>query len=97
MLLKHNFFRWIYKVIVCLPVLEYSLRCLRSSFLSFFLFLTIALQNLQSSHGHQREFGDGQRDRQKTPLSLTASEDENVILNSIKNRGIQGQKMNFTL
>lgn len=45
-------------------------------------------QNLQNSQ--QREFGDGQRDIQKkAPI---ASEEDNVILSSIKNRGIQGQR-----
>ncbi|XP_061591027.1 OTU domain-containing protein 3 [Cololabis saira] len=54
----------------------------------------LRIENLQSSHGHQREFGDGQRDRQKKP-SPAASEDETVILSSIKSRGIQGDEENL--
>lgn len=52
-------------------------------------------QSLQNSRGQQREFGDGQRDRKKNS-SPTASEEDNVILSSIKNRGIQGQKLLLT-
>lgn len=52
-------------------------------------------QNLQNSRGQQREFGDGQRDRQKDSAP-TASEEHNVILSSIKNRGIQGQEFHTT-
>uniref|UniRef100_A0A4W6BPP1 OTU domain-containing protein 3 n=1 Tax=Lates calcarifer TaxID=8187 RepID=A0A4W6BPP1_LATCA len=48
----------------------------------------LRIENMQNSRGQQREFGDGQRDRQKNP-SPTASEEDNVILSSIKNRGIQ--------
>lgn len=48
-------------------------------------------QSLQNSQGQQREFGDGQRDRKKNS-SPTASDEDNVILNSIKNRGIHGQE-----
>ncbi|XP_023255552.1 OTU domain-containing protein 3 isoform X2 [Seriola lalandi dorsalis] len=51
-------------------------------------------ENMQNSRGQQREFGDGQRDRQKNP-SPTASEEDNVILSSIKNRGIQGDEENL--
>lgn len=51
-------------------------------------------QNLQNSQGQQREFGDGQRDRRKNP-SPTASEEDNVILSSIRNQGIQGQKLHL--
>lgn len=49
-------------------------------------------QSLQNSRGQQRVFGDGQRDSQKNP-SPTASEEDSVILSSIKNRGIQGQRL----
>lgn len=48
-------------------------------------------QSLQNSQGQQREFGDGQRDRKKNS-SPSASDEDNVILNSIKNRGIHGQE-----
>lgn len=54
----------------------------------------LRIENLQNSHGQQREFGDGQRDRQKNP-SPTASEEDSVILSSIKNRGIQGDEENL--
>lgn len=54
----------------------------------------LRIENLQNSQGQQREFGDGQRDRQK-PASQTASEEDNVILSSIKNRGIQGDEENL--
>ncbi|CAG6021124.1 OTU domain-containing protein 3 [Menidia menidia] len=54
----------------------------------------LRIENLQNSHGHQREFGDGQRERQKKS-SPTSSEEENVILSSIKNRGIQGDEENL--
>ncbi|XP_020490952.1 OTU domain-containing protein 3 [Labrus bergylta] len=54
----------------------------------------LRIENLQNSRGQQREFGDGQRDRQKNP-SPTASEEDNVILSSIKNRGIQGDEENL--
>lgn len=54
----------------------------------------LRIENLQNSRGQQRDFGDGQRDRQKKP-SATASEEDSVILNSIKNRGIQGDEENL--
>ncbi|XP_038154441.1 OTU domain-containing protein 3 [Cyprinodon tularosa] len=54
----------------------------------------LRIEMLQNTQGEQREFGDGQRDRQKKP-SPTECEDENVILNSIKNRGIQGGEENL--
>ncbi|XP_074500691.1 OTU domain-containing protein 3 [Sebastes fasciatus] len=54
----------------------------------------LRIENLQNSQGQQREFGDGQRDRRKNP-SPTASEEDNVILSSIKNRGIQGDEENL--
>ncbi|XP_029290794.1 OTU domain-containing protein 3 isoform X1 [Cottoperca gobio] len=54
----------------------------------------LRIENLQNSQGHQREFGDGQRDRRKNP-SPTTSEEDNVILSSIKNRGIQGDEENL--
>ncbi|XP_028265804.1 OTU domain-containing protein 3 [Parambassis ranga] len=51
----------------------------------------LRIENLQNSQ--QREFGDGQRDIQKkAPI---ASEEDNVILSSIKNRGIQGDEENL--
>ncbi|XP_034732475.1 OTU domain-containing protein 3 isoform X2 [Etheostoma cragini] len=54
----------------------------------------LRIENLQNSQGQQREFGDGQRDRRKNP-SPTASEEDNVILSSIKNQGIQGDEENL--
>ncbi|XP_037833001.1 OTU domain-containing protein 3 isoform X2 [Kryptolebias marmoratus] len=54
----------------------------------------LRIESLQNSHGHQHQFGDGQKDRQKKP-SPTACEEENVILSSIKNRGIQGDEENL--
>ncbi|KAM4738401.1 OTU domain-containing protein 3 [Anableps anableps] len=54
----------------------------------------LRIETLQNSHGQQREFGDGQRDKQKNP-SPTACEEENVILSSIKNHGIQGDEENL--
>ncbi|XP_054904582.1 OTU domain-containing protein 3 [Poeciliopsis prolifica] len=52
------------------------------------------IETLQNSHSQQRVFGDGQRERQKKPLP-TVCEEENVILSSIKNRGIQGDEENL--
>ncbi|KAL6120027.1 otud3 [Pungitius sinensis] len=55
----------------------------------------LRIENLQNSQsGHQREFGDGQRDRRKNPSSI-ASEEDNVILSSIRNRGIHGDEENL--
>ncbi|XP_040049572.2 OTU domain-containing protein 3 isoform X1 [Gasterosteus aculeatus] len=55
----------------------------------------LRIENLQNSQsGHQREFGDGQRDRRKNPSSV-ASEEDNVILSSIRNRGIHGDEENL--
>ncbi|XP_076022879.1 OTU domain-containing protein 3 isoform X2 [Genypterus blacodes] len=54
----------------------------------------LRIENLLNSQGHQREFGDGQRDRQKNPSPISLEEDK-VILNSIKNRGIQGDEENL--
>lgn len=54
----------------------------------------LRIETLQNSHGQQREFGDSQRDGQKK-ASTTACEEENVILSSIKNRGIQGDEENL--
>ncbi|XP_075948823.1 OTU domain-containing protein 3 isoform X1 [Anarhichas minor] len=54
----------------------------------------LRIENLQKSQGHQRAFGDGQRDRRKNP-SPTASEEDNVILSSIRNRGIHGDEENL--
>lgn len=54
----------------------------------------LRIENMQNSHGQQREFGDGQRDRHKKS-SPTASEEDNVILSSIKNRAIQGDEENL--
>uniref|UniRef100_A0A3P9JR07 OTU domain-containing protein 3 n=1 Tax=Oryzias latipes TaxID=8090 RepID=A0A3P9JR07_ORYLA len=57
----------------------------------------LRIENLQRSHGCQREFGDGQRERQKkpSPSLYSSSEEDNVIMNSIKNRGIQGDEENL--
>ncbi|XP_053280512.1 OTU domain-containing protein 3 [Pleuronectes platessa] len=54
----------------------------------------LRIENMQNSPGQQREFGDGQRERQKNP-SPTAFEEDNVILSSIKNRGIQVDEENL--
>ncbi|XP_068588945.1 OTU domain-containing protein 3 [Cebidichthys violaceus] len=54
----------------------------------------LRIESLQKSQGHQRAFGDGQRDRWKNP-SPTASEEDNVILSSIRNRGIHGDEENL--
>uniref|UniRef100_A0A1A8RXW1 OTU domain-containing protein 3 n=3 Tax=Nothobranchius TaxID=28779 RepID=A0A1A8RXW1_9TELE len=54
----------------------------------------LRLENLQNSHGQQREFGDGQGDRQKK-ASPASRVEENVILSSIKNRAIQGDEENL--
>uniref|UniRef100_A0A3Q3WPS9 OTU domain-containing protein 3 n=1 Tax=Mola mola TaxID=94237 RepID=A0A3Q3WPS9_MOLML len=55
----------------------------------------LRIESLQNSQGQQREFGDGQRDRQ-TNSSPAASDEDNVILSSIKNCGIQGQESHKT-
>ncbi|PWA33005.1 hypothetical protein CCH79_00016893 [Gambusia affinis] len=54
----------------------------------------LRIETLQNSHSQQRVFGEGQRETQKKPSS-TACEEENVILSSIKNRGIQGDEENL--
>ncbi|XP_060930385.1 OTU domain-containing protein 3 [Limanda limanda] len=54
----------------------------------------LRIENMQNSPGQQREFGDGQRERQKNPCP-TAFEEDNVILSSIKNRGIQVDEENL--
>ncbi|XP_054637774.1 OTU domain-containing protein 3 [Dunckerocampus dactyliophorus] len=54
----------------------------------------LRIQNLQNSQGQQREFGDGQRDRQEKH-SPAGSEDDNVILSSIRNRGMPGDEENL--
>ncbi|KAK1898837.1 OTU domain containing protein 3 [Dissostichus eleginoides] len=54
----------------------------------------LRIENLQNTHGHQREFGEGQRARRKNS-SPTALEEDNVILSSIKNRGIPGDEENL--
>ncbi|KAM8863412.1 OTU domain-containing protein 3 isoform 1-T2 [Spinachia spinachia] len=55
----------------------------------------LRIENLQNSQsGHQREFGDGQRDRRKNPSSI-ALEEDNVILSSIRNQGIHGNEENL--
>lgn len=54
----------------------------------------LRIESLQSSHGQQRQFGDGQRNRQKNS-SPTSSEEDTVILSSLKNRGIQGDEENL--
>ncbi|XP_013990819.1 OTU domain-containing protein 3 [Salmo salar] len=53
----------------------------------------LRLENLHNSSG-QREFGDGQRDRRKAP-SPTPSEEDNVILSSLKNRGPNCEEENL--
>ncbi|XP_054465601.1 OTU domain-containing protein 3 [Anoplopoma fimbria] len=54
----------------------------------------LRIESLQNSQSQQREFGGGQRDRRKNH-SPTASEEDNVILSSIKNRGIHGDEENL--
>ncbi|KAM9344042.1 OTU domain-containing protein 3 [Pholidichthys leucotaenia] len=54
----------------------------------------LRIESLQNSCGQQREFGDGQRDRQKNP-PCTTTEEDSVILSSIKNRGIPGDEENL--
>lgn len=66
--------------------IRWCVMCNVSQMFSFFCHF----QSLQNSQGQQREFGDGQRDRKKNS-SPSASDEDNVILNSIKNRGIHGQ------
>uniref|UniRef100_A0A3B4AHU3 OTU domain-containing protein 3 n=1 Tax=Periophthalmus magnuspinnatus TaxID=409849 RepID=A0A3B4AHU3_9GOBI len=44
--------------------------------------------------GQKREFGDGQRDRQK---NISPSDEENLIFSSIRNRGISGEFYSFRL
>lgn len=67
--------------------IRWCVMCNVSQLFSFFC----NFQSLQNSQGQQREFGDGQRDRKKNS-SPSASDEDNVILNSIKNRGIHGQE-----
>ncbi|KAM3871851.1 OTU domain-containing protein 3 [Diretmus argenteus] len=54
----------------------------------------LRIENLQNSRGQQREFGDGQRDQPTNP-SPSSLEEDNVILSSIKNRGMQGEEENL--
>ncbi|XP_061841603.1 OTU domain-containing protein 3 [Nerophis lumbriciformis] len=54
----------------------------------------LRIQNLQNSHGQQREFGDGRRERQEK-ASPAVSEDDNVILSSIRNRRMRGDDENL--
>ncbi|XP_056279005.1 OTU domain-containing protein 3 isoform X2 [Pseudoliparis swirei] len=54
----------------------------------------LRLENLQNSQARQREFGVGQWDVRKNP-SPTASEEDNVILSSIRNRGIHVDEENL--
>ncbi|XP_033943493.1 OTU domain-containing protein 3 isoform X1 [Pseudochaenichthys georgianus] len=54
----------------------------------------LRIENLQNTHGHQCEFGEGQRARRKNS-SPSALEEDNVILSSIKNRGIPGDEENL--
>ncbi|XP_034027858.1 OTU domain-containing protein 3 [Thalassophryne amazonica] len=53
----------------------------------------LRIENLQNSHGQQREFGDGQKHKQRNSSAI--SEDDSVILSSIKSRGIQGDEENL--
>ncbi|XP_072305732.1 OTU domain-containing protein 3 [Eucyclogobius newberryi] len=50
----------------------------------------LRIENLQK--GKKREFGDGQRDRQK---NSSPSDEETVILSSMRNRGIPGDEENL--
>lgn len=50
----------------------------------------LRIENLQ--RGQKREFGDGQRDRQK---NNSPSDEENVILNSFRHRGKPGDEENL--
>ncbi|XP_033826266.1 OTU domain-containing protein 3 [Periophthalmus magnuspinnatus] len=50
----------------------------------------LRIENLQK--GQKREFGDGQRDRQK---NISPSDEENLIFSSIRNRGISGDEENL--
>ncbi|KAK7884852.1 hypothetical protein WMY93_027975 [Mugilogobius chulae] len=50
----------------------------------------LRIENLQK--GQKREFGDGQKDRQK---NSSPSDEENFILSSIRNRGISGEEENL--
>lgn len=72
---------------VCHVNIRWCVMCNVSQMFSFFCHF----QSLQNSQGQQREFGDGQRDQKKNS-SPSASDEDNVILNSIKNRGIHGQE-----
>ncbi|KAL1021116.1 hypothetical protein UPYG_G00009020 [Umbra pygmaea] len=54
----------------------------------------LRIENLPNSSG-QREFGDGQRDTWKDP-SPSASEEDNVILTSLKNRGPNCEEENLS-
>lgn len=54
----------------------------------------LRIENLQYTRGQQREFGDGQRDRRNAP-SPSPSEDDNVILSSLRNTGIPFEEENL--
>lgn len=54
----------------------------------------LRIENLQNTQSRQREFGDSHWDRRKNP-SPTASEEDNVILSSVRNRGIHGDEENL--
>lgn len=54
----------------------------------------LRIENLQKAHGQQREFGDGQRDRRKAP-SPSPSEEDSVILSSLKNREMHCEEENL--
>ncbi|XP_034394229.1 OTU domain-containing protein 3 [Cyclopterus lumpus] len=54
----------------------------------------LRIENLQNSQARQREFGGGHWDRRKNP-SPTTSEEDNVILSSIRNQGIHGDEENL--
>lgn len=50
----------------------------------------LRIENLQ--RGQKREFGDGQRDRQR---NISPTNEENIILNSFRNRGKPGDEENL--
>ncbi|KAM6976758.1 OTU domain-containing protein 3 isoform 1-T1 [Aplochiton taeniatus] len=54
----------------------------------------LRIANLQKSSGHQREFGEGLRARRREP-SPTPSEEDSVILSSIRNRELHGEEENL--
>ncbi|XP_062316097.1 OTU domain-containing protein 3 [Osmerus eperlanus] len=54
----------------------------------------LRIENLQKAIGHQREFGGGQTDVGKSP-SPSPSEEDSVILSSLKNRGMYCEEENL--